>query len=856
MPLRKILADPQLSRLILDQALDAFVAIDEHSVILEWSKQAEYIFGWTRDEAIGLRLTDTIIPERYCNAHLAGVNRHQRTGHFNLLFRRTEMPAVCRDGSEIPIELSVTPIIGSDRSLYAASIRDMSAEKALETSLQRQIEITQSILDSMADAVTVADLSDNVILTNPAAQRLWNLARNDGPHHVSQFSQNLLQSDGQTPCSPDEQPLIKALRGEKVTGWVGLIQNEAAPVGTWISATAHPLIGTDGAQLGAVAVYHDITELQKRQQMLMQQANLVRSTKGDSDPGQSRERYRLLVETATEFAMIVMDPRGIITSWNTGAEKVLGRPAQEVIGQPISSIFSPEDRERGKPLQELEKAVLVGRSEDTRWHTRKDGSRFWASGVVTPLWDESGRLLGFTKILRDQTARRLEEEQMQFLANHDPLTGLPNRIHLSDQLHRAIAVSDRNQTAFAVLLLDLDRFKYVNDTFGHHTGDLLLKQVAQRLLTSLRETDFIARLGGDEFVVIQTAVSQPHAAAALSEKLVQELGRPYQLEQHEVEIGTSIGIAIYPDDAENTVDLMKGADAALYRAKSKGREQWHFLAEDKPVHIKTINDRKACLRNALNNDEFRLYYQPQIDLNSWKISSVEALLRWQASDQPPLLPGDFIGALEEEEIAVEVGRWVLSTACRQVRQWQRRSLPDLRVAINCSAHQCCDRRFLEMICSVIQDTGLACSFLEIEVPESVLVDPGIRGPLAQLRKHGVRIIIDNFGTGPTSWIELKDMEADGLKIDKQLVQHLPHRHKDSAIAVAITQLAHNLGIRVAAGGVETPDQLAYLKTLDYNTAQGFIFSPPVSSEKFEELMLTGHWSRFNPPGDDGHRRII
>jgi diguanylate cyclase (GGDEF)-like protein len=432
------------------------------------------------------------------------------------------------------------------------------------------------------------------------------------------------------------------------------------------------------------------------------------------------------------------------------------------------------------------------------------------------------------------------------LANHDGLTGLPNRINFSNQLYQSIALSQRNNLPMALMLLDLDRFKYVNDTFGHHTGDLLLKEVAQRILSTIRKTDFVARLGGDEFVIIQSDVTQPEAAETLARKLVLELGRPYRLEEHEVMSGTSIGICVHPRDGKNSVELLKRADLALYRAKNAGRHNFQFYTAELFTERAWKKNREAALRRALQERQFELYYQPQIDLKHWKIASVEALLRWNASEMETVLPYDFLDIAEQTGLIVEIGEWALREAGHQVRRWQAKGLSDLRLSINCSARQFGDEKFVAHIPAIVRDTGLDLESVELEVPESMLAQhPEFKTLMSDLRQQGIRLAIDNFGTGATALMDLKDFGIDVLKIDKAFVQQLPHRREDSAITAAIISLAHNLGVGVVAGGVETAEQLAYLTARDCTSAQGFIFSPPVPAEQFESLMLSGRWSRIN-----------
>lgn len=955
----------QLYRQIIDSALDAFIAIDPDSTIVEWSAQATATFGWQKDEVLGKTLTDTVIPERYRKAHLAGLDRYQESGIGPIVNRRVEMIARRKDDTEIPVELTVTPVKSRGNVYFFASLRDISQSRALEAELHRQANITASILHCMAGAVVVSDLNEKIVMVNPAGQRLLNLqpAERGGRESIDSFT--LYLEDGMTPCPEDQRPIRRALRGEHVDGFVAHIRHAGLPQGVWVSINARPLLGSGGELIGGVVVFHDITELRLRAEALERQGRLLQEQASLLDLAhdailartiddvitywnlsaqklygysreeatgqvstmllktrfpvpleeiraklhekhywegelvhvtkdareiivfsqwalefhegrpyryletnaditqqvqteralkQSQEDLRLMVEASTDYAIIMIDPSGVIRSWNSGAERILGLAAQEAIGMASSSLFTEEDRHMGEPLRELDEARTLGRSEDDRWHVRRDGARFWATGVVTPLWNPDGSLRGYTKIMRDQTAQRLAEEQTRFLANHDGLTGMPNRVNFSNRLHQAMALSQRNNLPLALLLLDLDRFKHVNDTFGHHTGDLLLKEVAQRILSSLRETDFVARLGGDEFVIIQTDVSQPEAAETLARKLVLELGRPYLLDDQEVLSGASIGICVYPKDARNSVELLKRADLALYRAKSAGRHTFQCYTDELISVHNGKKDRETALRAALQNHQFELYYQPQVDLRSWKISTVEALLRWNANDLEIVLPADFLDIAEQTGLIVEIGEWALREAGHQVRRWQAQGMNDLRLSVNCSARQFSDPMFVKRVPSILRDAGITPASLEIEVPESMLAQhPEIKERLAELRSYGIRLTIDNFGTGAIALIDLKDVGIDVLKIDKAFVQHLPHRREDSAITAAIISLAHNLGISVVAGGVETAEQLAYLKARDCTSAQGFIFSPPVPAEQFEALMLNGRWSRINrmPQFNDG-----
>ncbi len=423
------------------------------------------------------------------------------------------------------------------------------------------------------------------------------------------------------------------------------------------------------------------------------------------------------------------------------------------------------------------------------------------------------------------------------LAHYDALTGLPNRLLFRDRLNQAMSQAHRNERLVAVMLLDLDRFKAINDTLGHSVGDLLLKAIALRLGASVREGDTVARLGGDEFVVILPDISYIRDAAAVARKILDLLHEPFELRGHEVFVTTSIGISIYPFD-EDIESLIKNADTAMYQAKERGGNNYHFYTAD----MNAANMRRLALENglrrALERNELALHYQPQVDITSGAIVGVEALLRWHHPELGMIPPADFIPLAEETGLIIQIGAWVLRSACAQNRAWQSAGYPPMLVTVNLSARQFGEMELLDTVHDALHDAGLEPHYLELELTENVLMQhtQTTITVLDQLHARGIRLSVDDFGTGYSSLSYLKRFPIDTLKIDRSFVCDINADADDAAIVKAITAMGHSLDIRVVAEGVETEEQLQFLRELRCNEVQGFYFSPPVPAAEVEHLL--------------------
>ncbi|HWP46326.1 MAG TPA: EAL domain-containing protein [Candidatus Limnocylindrales bacterium] len=518
---------------------------------------------------------------------------------------------------------------------------------------------------------------------------------------------------------------------------------------------------------------------------------------------------------------------------NPALERITGYTQAEILGRNLRFLQGPDTDPA--TISEIRNAL---REERECWvvlkNYRKDGSPFWNELTIAPVRDEKGRLTHFIGVQTDITQRKRDEETIRHLAYDDALTGLPNRTLFNDRLTLALAQAHRNQGRLAVMLMDLDRFKIINDTLGHAVGDQLLRGVARRLINSLREGDTVARLGDDEFAFLLPGMDQVEDVAKTAQKIIEILKSAFYFEGHELHVTPSIGIALYPNDGEDAQTLLKNANTALHRAKEQGRNTYQLYT---PAMNATALERLALesrLYRALEREEFVIYYQPQINIHTGKVVGVEALVRWRHPKLGLILPGKFIPLAEETGFIIPLGEWVLLTACAQNKAWQDAGLPPLRMAVNLSISHFKREDLTKMLAQVLEKTGLHPSYLELELTESIGMENVERAitKLQELKALGVKLSIDDFGTGYSSLSYLKRFPIDTLKIDQSFVQHIPTNPNDAAITTAIIAMAHSLNLKVIAEGVETEEQLTFLRPYRCDEMQGFLFSKPMPAEEF------------------------
>lgn len=449
---------------------------------------------------------------------------------------------------------------------------------------------------------------------------------------------------------------------------------------------------------------------------------------------------------------------------------------------------------------------------------------------------------------RDITKRATLEEELHYQATHDMLTGLPNRVLLLDRIRQAMAKADRNNTMFGVLFMDLDRFKLINDSLSHEAGDEILRAVAKRFQSAIREEDTLVRLGGDEFVVIFCDIREADALGPLAQKLLDTFEDPFKIYQHEVTLSTSIGICVYPRDGRNIDVLLRNADTAMYHSKELGANQYQFYTEELNRKNLLRLENESELRHAIARDEFFLFYQPQVDLTTEKLVSVEALIRWNHPTRGLVLPIDFIPLAEETGLIVPIGEWVLRTACKQLKDWQDQGLPPIRVAVNITTRQFRLYNLTQTIMEILEETKLEPKYLELELTENMIISNiDVVKTIHDIKKLGVQIVLDDFGTGYSSLNYLREIPVDRLKIDQSYVQNIESNRGDDVIIQAIIAMANSLNLEVLAEGVETESQLSFLRTQKCGEVQGFYYSKPISALECEKLLKTAEPFKISDP---------
>jgi len=557
-----------------------------------------------------------------------------------------------------------------------------------------------------------------------------------------------------------------------------------------------------------------------------------------------RERAQVMLNSIGD-GVLSTDVSGNVTYLNAVAEVLTGWPWKEAAGRPATEIFKIIDGSTREPSRNpLELAIqenkVVGLATNCIL-VRRDGDESGIEDSSAPIHNREGHVTGGVMVFHDVSVARALALQMSHLSQHDCLTDLPNRILLKVLLTHAMALARRHDYRLAVLFLDLDRFKNINEALGHVMGDRLLKMVAERLVACLRASDRVSREGADEFVVMLSDIRGVDHAAEVAKKILSDLMVPYSIDQHNLDITASIGISIYPDDFEDAEALLKAADTAMSDAKKQGRNNYQFFRSDMNVHTRERQSLESSLRHALERREFVLHYQPKINLETCAITGVEALIRWLHPDRGLVPPSQFLPIAEDCGLMVPLGQWVTREACTQARVWMDAGFPAVPVAVNISATEFRNDSYIADLRAILTDVRLEPRYLEIELTETVLMQnsDATASVLQALKALGVRLALDDFGTGYSSLSYLRRFPIDTLKIDRSFVQEIGGDANDAPIIKAVIGMGQSINLRVTAEGVETREQFTFLQDRHCDEGQGYYFSPPVVAEQFTELLKSG-----------------
>jgi diguanylate cyclase (GGDEF)-like protein/PAS domain S-box-containing protein len=718
-------------------------------------------------------------------------------------------------GVSVPVERSVSRITLNDAAaIYVVGLRDQSAERRVEDELEKLVAELRATLESTADGILVTDLEGAIRGYNQRFAEIWQL-----PQELMTQQNDAAIYNRMAQQVADAATYAARLAAISRSPLLETSDTLLLRTGKMLERVTLPQYAR-GRPIGRVYSYRDIT------QRLADEARLQLAAK---------------VFEASLDAIFVTSPDFKLVAINRACEQLTGCNHDELLDKTAFDIFSDSSEPGSFPVRLRKYLEVQGFWEGEAWHRKRNGATIPCQASLIKVTDESGRLLHYIGFCKDLSEAVNARQRIKELAYTDSLTGLPNRLMLNERLEFTLDLAKREQMGFALLFLDLDRFKHINDSLGHMFGDRVLIEVAGRIKDCLRQVDTAARLGGDEFLVLLHHVDT-RGAEITARRIIESMSRPFEIDELSFTVTCSIGIALYPEDGDTIDDLIKNADAAMYHVKERGRAGFRFYQRQMNVGLLSRMKLDHAMRQALAAPRagtgFRLHYQPQVEFASNLIIGAEALLRWRDADLGEVPPSQFIPIAEESGVIVSIGNWVLDEAIRQCADWRGRGL-SLIVAVNVSALQFQQADFLDHIRGVLSLHGLPPQSLELELTESILIQDAEETlrKLQALATLGVQLAIDDFGTGYSSLSYLKRFPIHKLKIDRSFVQDLPDDESDTAIVNAIIQMAKSLHMKVIAEGVETIEQSDFLIAAACNEYQGFLCTPALEAGKFEDFAL-------------------
>lgn len=731
------------------------------------------------------------------------------------------------DGSRFPAEVTSVPCQYNRQRASQVLIRDLSERQRVLAELARERQIHKRIVQTSVAALIRVSAKGEILYAN----RLAKLVLGDGQRDILGLSLldpvwRFQDRDGNS-LSPDKTPFAKLLKaGLPVHGAVlslALVDGQRRLV----QVNGSALYDVEGEVEEVVFAVDDITGI---------------------DQTNRRLRLAASVFDATSEGILVTDARARVVRVNDAFTRITGYELDDIRGKSPSFLASGRhDRSFYKSMwQSLrEDGVWAGEI----WNRRKNGEVFPEWQSINVVKDERGEITNFVAVFSDITQIKKSQEEIEFLANHDPLTGLPNRNLLIDRVNQQIQIARREDGHFTLMVLDLDHFKYINDSLGHSIGDELLNAAASRIQATVRDVDTVARLGGDEFVIVLNAPSDLNLAHRIAPRLIEAFSHPLSCSGHELHVTPSFGIAFWPKDAEDARGLIQNADAAMYQAKKLGRNQYAFYTGELTDQAMRRVRLENALRVALKEGRLTQVYQPQIEAATGRLIGVEALARWHHPELGDISPGIFIPLAEETDLVIALGEWALRQACRQMKTWIDAGYDLERIAVNVAGVQIEQSDFPASVMRILGETGLPPNRLEIEITEGWAMEnlEMITPTLSHLRDIGIEIAIDDFGTGYSSLSRLKHLPVDTLKVDRSFVMNIPDDANDMAVANAVIALARIMGKKVTAEGVETLDQENFLIAHACDRLQGFRYGQPMGSTEIEAMISAMREQEYAAP---------
>ncbi|MCF8179490.1 MAG: PAS domain S-box protein [Sulfuritalea sp.] len=789
---------------VIDSAIDGYFAMDQKRCFIEVNDTLCNLFGYPREEWLG-KTPISFVAEESRAELIAQMQRIDVTDQ-----RRYQLMALRKDGTTFPMLLNNTTHRDENGEVLGSFgfITDLTPILEAQRAVAESERELRGILDNLQDTYYRTDQEGRIVRASRSVEQLLG--------YSAEEMLGLKLTDFYCSQTDRDKFLAEmAANGGHITGGESRLRHKDGHE-VWVRTTAHFMVDADGNVVGVEGTTHDNTRRRRIEEELRLAAKVFESS-GE--------------------AIMITDAEGCMISVNRAFTRVTGYSETDAVGRNARLLSS--SRHGREFFSDMWRELLgSGYWQGEMWNRRKNGEVFpeWLS--ISSVRNAEEKITHFVAIFSDISERKAAEEKIAFLAHHDPLTGLPNRLLLKDRLERAITHGERAGDKVALLFVDLDRFKAVNDTFGHLVGDTLLRDAAQRLLACVRDSDTVSRHGGDEFLVVLTDLNSSEVPAQIAAKIMETLGEPFHIDAHEAVISASVGIAVYPDDGADFDELLKKADTAMYHAKDSGRNVFRFYTQRMNADAQERLDLHGRMRRALERTEFVLHYQPLIDLKTGRIVGGEALVRWQSPEQGLVAPGQFIPAAEHSGLIVPLGEWVLAEACRELAHWQKAGCSQLSMAVNISSIQFRRGDVEQTVRQALAASGATPSMLELELTESILIDDAeqVLATIRQLQALGVRLAIDDFGTGYSSLSYLKRFAVDKLKIDQSFVRDIVSDPEDAAIVRAVVQMARSLGLNVVAEGVETEAVAAGLLALECDLAQGYYFGRPMPAEEFRRLI--------------------